>query len=100
MTPRSMLIVAACLSFTSTAFAGTGESSFTPTSLLVPLQSVILLGPGNGGAELYRCPSSTAPALDLDDAGAPVMPEDSCLVDMADNSAASVPDNFRVAVAA
>jgi hypothetical protein len=88
MSNRSLLLAAAYLSITSSAFAAPGESSFTPTSLLVPLQSVRLLGPGNGGADLYRCPS-TGPAspLDLDDAGVPVMPEDSCLVDMADNAA-------------
>jgi hypothetical protein len=49
------------------------------------LQSVRLLGPGNGGADLYTCPHSGE--TDLDDAGAPVMPEDACLVDMADNNA-------------
>jgi hypothetical protein len=91
MSPRSLLLSAACLCVASTAFAAPGESSFTPTSLLVPLAAVRLLGPGNGGADLYNCANAGSAdpnaALDLDDAGVPVMPDDSCLVDMADNTA-------------
>jgi hypothetical protein len=91
MLARKIVVYAACLcAVSTTAFAATGESSFTPASLLVPLQSVVLLGPNNANAELYRCGSTGAGAganLDLDDAGLPSMPEDACLVDMADNAA-------------
>jgi hypothetical protein len=91
MSARSLIISAACLCAASTALAAPGESSFTPTSLLVPLYAVRLLGPNNGGADLYKC-SSAGPvdpnaAVDLDDAGVPEMAEDACLVDMADNAA-------------
>jgi hypothetical protein len=78
---------AACLLSASTAFAAPGESSFTPTSLLVPLQGVLLQGPG-GLAELYRCPSTAMMATaDLDDGGTPLAAADACLVDMADDNA-------------
>lgn len=89
MSARSFILSAACwCAASATALAATGESSFTPTSLLVPLQSVVLLGPNNANAELYRCPGTGPTAnADYDDAGLPVMPEDSCLVDMADNAA-------------
>jgi hypothetical protein len=100
MSPRSLILSAACLCVASTAFAAPGESSFTPTSLLVPLASVRLLGPGNGGADLYTCANNGSgdpnAALDLDDAGVPVMPEDSCLVDMADNAALAALFNHTI----
>lgn len=90
MFARSIVISAACLCVSvsaTTALAAPGESSFTPTSLLVPLQSVVLLGPGNGGSALYSCaPSGTVDPNDLDDAGTPAL-EDACLIDMADNNA-------------
>ena len=91
MSSRNLIFAGACWCVASTAFAAPGESSFTPTSLLVPLQSVRLLGQGNTGADLYTCEHSglidpNAP-IDLDDAGAPDMPEDACFVDMADNTA-------------
>ncbi|HEX4351494.1 MAG TPA: hypothetical protein VHZ95_01245 [Polyangiales bacterium] len=84
-------ITTACWLVSSTAFAGSGESSFTPTSLLVPLQAVRLEGPNVNGAELYRCPAmldaDAGVDVDVDDAGAPLAAADSCLVDLADNAA-------------
>lgn len=72
------------------AAAAPGEASFTPTSLLVPLQGVRLEGASGPGADLYRCSSSAAPGS-LDDAGVEPgsagLPADPCLVDMADNTA-------------
>jgi hypothetical protein len=82
---------AACLLISSTALAAPGEASFTPTSLLVPLQAIHLEGPNNGGVELYGCPAAGNAGADagveLDDAGAPLSAADACLVDMADNTA-------------
>jgi hypothetical protein len=79
------LISVACLSIASTAFAAPGESSFTPTSLLVPLEAVRLEAANGSGVDLYRCTSANP--VDLDDAGTPLSAADSCLIDMADNAA-------------
>lgn len=110
---RSLQTLAALLvcSLTQAAVvrAGDGESSFTPTSLYVPVRFVLLQhSTSNLTSPLYRCPSERDPSLPPDagsddrdagatptttlpadsDAGAPAeVLDDDCLVDMADNAA-------------
>jgi hypothetical protein len=82
----------------STASAAPGESSFTPTSLKVPVHFIRLESSTNANAsvDLYRCPAEPPPgsmmppdagvaAADLDGGG--LNSADACLVDMADNAA-------------
>jgi hypothetical protein len=69
-----------------TARAATGESSFTPTSFLMPIYSIQLSRGLNVNVPLYTCTSSsspTAPSGDAGDAGT----SDDCMVDMADAAA-------------
>lgn len=86
----------ACLAVTlcaSAAEAAPGESSFTPTSFLMPIRSILLakarVGTGfDNGASLYDCIPGQAPAA-AGDAGAAAdasAPAD-CLVDMASPTA-------------
>jgi hypothetical protein len=98
--------IAVCsLAMTSTAFANAGESSFTPTSLYVPVRFV-MLGSSTSLSQssvLYRCASERDPSIPPDagsggsgggagtiaddgDAGTEVLADD-CLVDMADDAA-------------
>jgi hypothetical protein len=105
--------VLCALLWSSAAFAGDGESSFTPSSLYVPIRNVLLINTSsNLTSALYRCPSEPdqppppnggsggasagtggaggAPSTIADDGDAGIAPEilnDDCLVDMADNAA-------------
>ncbi|MEY4577684.1 MAG: hypothetical protein RL701_2387 [Pseudomonadota bacterium] len=93
---KTVSLMVTCLTVlvgTQPVLAAPGESSFTPDSLLVPLQAVRLEGPNGAGADLYRCPNSPGPIMsddagvEQDDAGTPLSAADECLVDMADNQA-------------
>jgi hypothetical protein len=68
------------------ARAAAGESSFTPTSFVMPIYSIRLALGYNVNVPLYTCASSanaSLPSADAGDAGS----ADECLVDMADAAA-------------
>jgi hypothetical protein len=75
------------------ARAAPGESSFTPTSFVMPVFNVMLSHGLTVNVPLYSCADaarSAAPIGDAGDAGAPIPGapgNDDCLVDMADQSA-------------
>lgn len=100
---RMILLALAAIASTSPVLASDGESSFTPTSLYVPVRFVRLSSSSsNVSSQLYRCPSEPDPRIPPEaasggapstiayDADAGTDPETlggDCLVDMADNSA-------------
>ncbi len=72
----------------ATASAAEGESSFTPTSFIMPIYSIMLARGLTTNVPLYTCTPGVAPAASSGDAG----PADAgaardCLVDMADSAA-------------
>jgi hypothetical protein len=105
---RFAAAIACSLALTSTALANNGESSFTPSSLYVPVRDIMLMSStSNLASQLYRCPTEPDPRIPLTggtggssagtggahstvaydgDAGMEVLNDD-CLVDMADNAA-------------
>lgn len=70
--PKWMVMVSVFI-FIASAFATTGEQSFTPTSILIPIRGIEVKG-SSGGAHgtVYDCKANT---------------ESGCLVDIADSSA-------------
>ena len=109
--PRFSAVLAVCLAATSPVLASDGESSFTPSSLYVPVRFLRLASSSNLSlsSQLYRCPSERDPSIPPagsggdgsaagsggastiatdGDAGAdPEVLDSDCLVDMADNAA-------------
>lgn len=99
------LTLGCSLLLTAHASANQGESSFTPSSLYVPVHLIRLENSAtNRGADLYRCATDPQPNMPEagsggdgagpviadpeDDAGTPAgTPPGDCLVDMADNAA-------------
>jgi hypothetical protein len=112
---QQALIVGFMIAVASPAFANQGESSFTPSSLYLPVRFIRLGNTTtNQQVQLYRCPTERDPSLPPDagsggsggtladagsagvtgtvaddsDAGAnPEVLADDCLIDMADNAA-------------
>jgi hypothetical protein len=106
---RFTTIIMCTLALTSPVLANDGESSFTPTSLYVPVRFVRLASStSNLSSQLYRCPSEPDPrippgagsggstgsagrqgtvASDSDAGTDPEVLGGDCLVDMADNAA-------------
>jgi hypothetical protein len=110
--PRFFAVLAACLALTSPVLASDGESSFTPSSLYVPVRFLRLASSSDPSlsSQLYRCPSEPDPTLppagsggdgsiggsggststianDSDAGTEPEVLDGDCLVDMADNAA-------------
>jgi hypothetical protein len=70
--------------------AATGESSFTPTSFVMPIYSIMLARGLTTNVPVYSCRASAAPPAPGNDAGpsaAIAAPGGDCLVDMADETA-------------
>lgn len=109
---RFFAILVSLLALTSSALASDGESSFTPTSLYVPVRFLRLASSSDLSlsSQLYRCPSEPDPSIppsgsggagaaagsggapgtvatDSDAGTEPEVLDSDCLVDMADNAA-------------
>jgi hypothetical protein len=74
--------------------AATGENSFTPTSFVMPIQTILLakarVGTGyDNGVAVYECNPGTPPVVSNGDAGPPQVDAGAggdCMVDMADEA--------------
>jgi hypothetical protein len=109
---RIFAISTICLGLSSPVLASDGESSFTPSSLYVPVRFLRLVSSSsNLSSQLYRCPSEPDPSIppgggsggdgsaavgggtpstvatDSDAGSDPEVLGGDCLVDMADNDA-------------